>query len=150
MRPNTLGFAIQSSVFEVKDEQPALVGIVAAKMKTAYQLEAGKHLFMVVGESADFMSADLEADKTYYALVTPRMGLWKARFSLKAVHENELGSSKVNEWLDSCSWVETNEASNRWAEKNRKSTKSLHDKYYVKWMGKAAADRPHLAPQDGR
>lgn len=75
MRPSSIGYAIQSSVFEVKGDDVHLAGIVAAKKKVAYQVEPGKHLFMVVGESADFMSAELEKDKTYYALVTPRVGM---------------------------------------------------------------------------
>jgi len=99
MRPSGLGFAIQSSVFEIKGDNPSLVGIVAAKKKVSYQLEPGKHLFMVVGESADFMSAELEVNKAYYALVIPRMGMWKARFSLKPIHADELNSSQFKQWI---------------------------------------------------
>ena len=86
MRPSGFGFAIQSSVFEVRDNDPLLIGIVAAKAKVGYNVEPGKRLFMAVGESADFMTAELEPNKTYYVQVTPRMGLWKARFSLAPVH----------------------------------------------------------------
>ena len=150
MRPSGLGFAIQSSVFEIRDGEPELVGIVAAKKKVAYQLEPGKHLFMVVGESADFMSADLESDKTYYALVTPRMGMWKARFSLKPVHADELDTKQFNEWLDGCEWVENTPASDRWAADNMASIISKQREYYIKWMDKEASERPALLPQDGR
>ena len=73
LRPSGFGFAIQSSVFEITGDTPSLVGIVAARKRVSYQLQPGTHLFMVVGESADFMSAELEANKIYYALVTPRM-----------------------------------------------------------------------------
>ena len=85
MRPSGLGFAVQSSVFDVKDNQPSLVGIVAAKAKVAYQAPPGVHLFMVIGESADYMEAELLPDLTYYAQVSPRMGMWKARFSVEPV-----------------------------------------------------------------
>ena len=70
MRPASLGFAIQSTVFLIKEDTPVLVGHVAAKKKVSYQIEPWKHLFMVVSEAADFMAAELEANKTYYALVT--------------------------------------------------------------------------------
>lgn len=150
MRPSGLGFAVQSSVFEITGDKPSLVGIVAAKKKVAYQLEPGKHLFMVVGESADFMSAELEPNKTYYALVTPRMGMWKARFSLKPVHAEEFASSEFNEWLSECEWVEKSPASNDWARNNMASIQSKHQEYYAKWMSKDLNDRPMLLPQDGK
>ncbi len=61
---------------------------------------------MVVGENADFISAELGANKTYYALVTPRIGAWKARFSLKPIHADQLNSSQFDEWLDNCKWLQ--------------------------------------------
>lgn len=150
MRPSTLGFAIQSSVFEIKGEDPVLVGVVAAKKKVAYQLEPGEHLFMVVGESTDFMSAKLEPNKIYYALVTPRMGWWKARFSLKPIHADELNSSQFNEWLEDCEWVEISAASHSWVSANMSSIQSKRKEYYAKWMSKDLSDRPKLLPQDGK
>lgn len=149
MRPSTLGFGIQSSVFEIQEDSPALVGIVAAKMKVAYQLEPGEHLFMVVGESADFMSAELEANKTYYALVTPRMGAWKARFSLEPIHATQLGSSQFNEWIEACDWVEKSGASENWAHENMVSIQQKQKKYWETWMRKDISRRPKLLPQDG-
>jgi hypothetical protein len=150
MRPSGIGFAIQSSVFEVRDETSSLMGIVAAKKKVACQMQPGEHLFMVIGESADFMSADLEAGKTYYALVTPRIGVWKARFSLKPVHADELQSEKFQEWLNGCEWVEKTPDSDQWAASNMSSIQSKRVKYYEKWMSKDASERPRLLPQDGQ
>jgi len=149
MRPSTLGFAIQSSVFEIINNDPSLIGIVAAKKKVSYQLEPGEHLFMVVGESADFMSAELEANKTYYALVTPRMGMWKARFSLKPVHISEINTPQFNEWLQECEWVEKSPTSDDWARENMLSIRSNQEEYYEKWINKELSDRPKLLPQDG-
>jgi len=150
MRPSSLGYAIQSSVFEIKKGNPSLVGIVAAKKKLSYSLEPGKHLFMVVGESADFMSAELKADKTYYALVTPRMGLWKARFSLKPIHSGELNSSEFKEWQANGEWVEKSPASDNWAMSNMPSIQSKYKEYYADWMSKSPVERPKLLPQDGQ
>ncbi len=150
LRPSTLGFAIQSSVFDVTGADPKLVGIVAAKKKVAYQAEPGNHLFMVVGESADFMYADLAAGKTYYALVTPRMGMWKARFSLRPVHAAELNGAQLKEWLDGCEWVEKSPESDAWAAANRASIASKRAEYYAKWTAKPETERPKLWPQDGR
>lgn len=150
MRPSIFGNAIQSSVFEVTSDKPALVGIVAAKKKVAYQLEPGQHLFMAVGESADFMAADLEPNKTYYALVTPRMGVWKARFSLKPVHADELNSAEFTNWLADCDWVEKSPESDLWASSNMVDIQSKQKEYYPDWMKKDAFQRPALLPKDGK
>ena len=150
LRPSTLGFAIQSSVFRINEDGPVLAGIVAAKMKVAYQLEPGKHLFMVVGESADFMYAELDANKTYYAIVTPRMGAWKARFSLKPVHAAELGTSQFQGWVEECEWVVKTNDSDIWAHENMASIKNKQKKYYANWMEKEESERPKLLPQDGK
>jgi len=150
MRPSGVGYAVQSSVFEIKNNEPSIVGIVAAKTKVAYEVEPGEHLFMVVGESADFMSATLEADKTYYAMVTPRMGWWKARFSLKPVHAGELGSDQFKTWLDECQLVEPSEETAAWAKENSVSVQQKYDKYYKAWLEKEAAERPKLSPEDGQ
>lgn len=150
MRPSNIGGLIQSSVFEIKNGNPELIGIVSANTKVSYQLEPGSYLFMVIGESADFMSAELEANKTYYALVTPRIGWWKARFSLKPIHSAELDSAEFNEWQEECKWVENTPASDAWARENMSSIYSKHKEYYADWMEKAASDRPKLLPEDGR
>ncbi len=150
MRPSTMAFAIQSSIFEIKNEKPSVVGIVAAKKKVSYDLEPGKHLFMVVGESADFMSANLEADKTYYALVTPRMGLLKARFSLKPIHKDKLNSKELNSWLKDCQLVEISKDTENWANNNKDSIQSKYNKYYKAWINKETSKKPILHPEDGK
>lgn len=150
MRPSGIGFAIQSSVFEIIDDTPSLIGIVAAKSKVASQVEPGNHLFMVVGENADYMSAEFEANKTYYALVSPRMGVWKARFALNPVDAQELDSSKFSGWMNSCKWVEKTAESDTWEKNSLAANTSLHEKYYQKWMAKDPADRPKLQLGDGK
>lgn len=149
-RPNTLGYAVQSSVFEMKGEEPLLVGIVAAWKKLVYQVEPGEHLFMVIGESADFMLAELEANKTYYALVIPRMGAWKARFSLQPVHEAEMNTAQFNEGLAGCEWVQKTSDSDAWAKENMPSIITKYNTYYKKWIEKDASERPKLMPEDGK
>lgn len=148
MRPSGMAYAIQSSVFEVKDGQPQMIGIVTAKAKVGWQVDPGKHLFMVVGESGDFMSADVVAGKTYYATIDPRMGAWKARFSLRAVPKAELGSPQFEGWLKGCRWVAADESTAAWAQSNAPSVLAKYNEYHPRWMEKAPADRPALLPDD--
>jgi len=150
MRPSGVGSAVQSSVFEIVDDKPSLAGIVAAKMKFAHQLEPGEHLFMVIGENADFMYADLEANKTYYTLIEPRWGAWKARFSFRPIRANEIGTPQFNEWIEECSWVEKSSSSDQWASENMASILSKQQDYFAKWMSKDSSERLSLMPQDGK
>ena len=149
MRATAYGGAIQSSVFEIIDDKALLVGIVSAKKKVACSIAPGEHLFMVIGENADFMSANVQAGKAYYALVTPRMGMWKARFSLKPIKQEELQSKDFKKWQNSCKWVENTPKSIQWAESNMNSILKKYQKYYPKWMDKSESARPRLMPQDG-
>ena len=149
MRPSAFGGAVQSSVFDVTTGENILVGIVSSKAKVAHKSAPGQHTFMVVGESADFMGAELEAGKKYYALVTPRVGVWKARFSLKPIHKGELESEKFMEWFNSCSFVENTNGSYQWARDNADSIQSKRETYFNKWMSKPEMDRPMLYKEDG-
>jgi hypothetical protein len=150
MRPSGLGFAVQSSVFEIKDNFPSLVGIVAAKTKVAHQVAPGKYLFMVIGENADFMTAEVAAGKTYYVRVEPRMGMWKARFGLQPVAQKDLASAELASDVKECRWVEKNAASESWASGAINSIQSKHREYYPDWLKQSEAERPHLRADDGR
>jgi len=150
MRPSTLGFAIQSSVFDITTGDNKLVGIVSAKKKVAYKTKPGEHLFMVIGESADFMKANLEAGKTYYSLVTPRMGAWKARFSFKPIKKEELDANEFKDWLNACQYYENTESSYMWAEQNAESIQTKREKYWPKWEAKSEEEKPLLRLDDGQ
>ncbi len=149
MRPSGMAYAIQSSIFEIVDEKPELVGIVAAKKRVAYMAKPGRHLFMVVGESADFMEANVDAGKVYLSVVRPRMGAWKARFSLDPVHRGEYDAEGATyaKWLESCEWVVNTPDSHRWAEENAPSIAAKYTKYYGVWKEKE--EKPILVNEDG-
>jgi hypothetical protein len=148
MRPSGLGFAVSSSVFEVKKDGDVFVAIVPAKKKVVYFTDPGATRFMVIGESADFMGADLEAGKTYYALVSPRMGWWKARFSLRPVAGSALDGKEFAEWLEDCAWIENTPAAQEWARQNAGSVREKKVEYMPKWDTKI--DKPMLRAPDGR
>ncbi|HSC93943.1 MAG TPA: hypothetical protein VLC73_03160 [Burkholderiales bacterium] len=149
-RTSGFGAAIQSSVFEVRNNRPALIGILAAKTKVAYKAEPGNYLFMVLGENADFLIADLQPDKTYYVDVVPRMGLWKARFSLEPKRRLDLDTPDFKSSLDECRWVEKTPASDNWALQNMASIQSKRADYYPDWQQKPPAEKPQLLAEDGR
>ena len=145
LRPSIFGSAIQSSVFDVTESQPIFVGIVSSTSKLAYASAPGARRFMVLSESADFMDAQLLPGKTYYALVTPRMGMWKARFSLRPVHADD---SELADQLKSCSWIGNTPASTAWAAENERSIETKLDENLPRWLEKD--DRPVLHAQEAR
>jgi hypothetical protein len=146
MRPSTFGGGVQSSVYDTRDEgQDIFAGIVSAKSKVAYYAEPGEHLFMVVGENADFMSAQLDAGKKYYVLVTPRIGLWKARFSLLPIRndakaEHNLHSDEFRSWDAATQWMSISPKAQTWFQRNAESIQSRKLDYLPKWNDKAPVD----------
>lgn len=145
LRPSTFAFGIQSSVFDVTENPPTFIGIVSSTSKIAYASPPGARRFMVVSESADFMDAELESGKTYYSLVTPRMGAWKARFSLRPVHS---GDSELDEQLQSCTWIDNTPSSIEWARRAEANVVRKRDENLPRWLEKD--DRPKLYILDAR
>ena len=156
MRDAYTGKAILSSLYEVTDGKTQFIGVMANGTKIAYPTTPGKHTFMVVSEAADFMEADLVAGKTYYALVTPRMGLWKARFSLwpisnEADAAHSLKSKNFKSWVEDTDLVTNSPKSLAWYERVKASVEKKRAEYWPVWQEKSAAAIAErtLKPTDG-
>ena len=156
MRSTFVGSAINASLYDVTDEETKFLGIISNGTKVAYTTTPGKHTFMVVSEAADFMEADFLPGRTYYSIVTPRMGAWKARFSLWPIRND--GSSEYNtesaeftKWLNSTKLVHNSEESEAWYTNNKDSVKSKQLDYWPVWQQKTPEDlaKRTLNPQDG-
>ncbi len=156
MRDAYTGKAIVSSLYDVTDGKTQFIGVMANGTKIAYPTTPGKHTFMVVSEAADFMEADLVAGKTYYALVTPRMGLWKARFSLWPISNDpeaahSLKSKNFKGWVEDTDLVTNSPKSLAWYERVKASIEKKRAEYWPVWQEKSAdavAERT-LKPSDG-
>ena len=156
MRDAYTGKAIVSSLYDVTDGKTQFIGVMANGTKIAHPTTPGKHTYMVVSEAADFMEADLVAGKTYYALVTPRMGLWKARFSLWPISNDpeashSLKSKNFKEWVEDTEMVTNSPKSLAWYERVKASVEKKRAEYWPVWQEKSAdavAERT-LKPTDG-
>lgn len=149
MRPSSYGGAIQSSVYEVENGKQEFIGIVSTGTKVAYNAEPGERLFMVVGENADFMIARMDANKTYYALVSPRIGMWKARFSLLPIHNDptakyNLNGEEFTKWNASTKFVEIAASGKQWYDENAASISAKREEYMVKWDRMLPEDKASL------
>lgn len=156
LRPSNYGGAIQASVYDATRPQEEFIGVVSANTKVAHQAEPGRHLFMVVGENADFVNATLDAGKTYYILVSPRMGMWKARFSLLPIHPDpaakySLASEDFRKWQAGTRFVERSPAADAWYRQHAASVSQKRAEYMVRWNGASAEQMAELTvhPEDG-
>jgi len=152
IRSAFVGQAIQASVFDVTDGQPKFIGIVSNDTKVSYEVTPGEHMFMVVGESADFLKANVAADKTYYTVVSPRMGFWAARFSMHPVRNNQRSKFKYDskdfkEMLNDTKFVKSGAKAEQWAQKHAPSIAKKLAKYLPAWQSKALAKK-QAATQD--
>jgi hypothetical protein len=156
MRVSSYGGAIQAALFDATGSESEFIGIISTGKKIAYTTSPGPHRFMVVSEAADFLEADLLGGRTYYAMVTPRMGAWKARFSLYPVSaipdaEFSLQSEKFDRWQETTDFIENTDASRQWARDNMASVQEKRTAYEAVWAEKseAALAERTLRPEDG-
>lgn len=159
MRPSFVGGAITSALFEIDESGgDTLIGIIGPEEKIAHYTSPGNNKrFMVISENADFMDANLDADKVYYAVVTPRIGVWRARFSIhpfkQVANEPEfrLHSPEMTEWLADCKPVTAAADSYAWAAENAPSITAKRQAYLQKWQRMPEAEKQwrRLEPNDG-
>lgn len=156
MRSSFLGGAIQSSIFDVTSGEPEFVGILSNDTKLAYEVAPGERRFMVVSEAADFMEANVTGGKTYFAMVTARMGAWKARFSMYPVRnggpgEYQYSSDRFQGWLAQTKFAANTPESEAWFRENLSSIKQKQAKYWPVWQEKSDSDKKErtLNPEDG-
>lgn len=155
MRDSFVGSAIAASIYDVTGDEPVFIGILNNGTKLAYSTLPGKHRFMVVSEAADFMEADLSAGRTYYSIVTPRMGTWKARFSMwpikKSGSQYRLDSADFRNWSQSTRLAVMTPKARSWYAANRNSVIAKQQEYLVVWQRKSKAELElrTLSPEDG-
>jgi len=108
------------------------VGTLDERAHLAYVTKPGKHLFVVASEAADFMEAGLEPDKTYYASVRRRMGVWEERFSFIA-HVDPASIDAARQLVNTTPQVRSSEAGDKWFQKNNARILRIKDRYYRVW-----------------
>lgn len=156
LRSSFTGSMIKASIYEITNGETVFIGILKNKKRIDYKTTAGKHTFMVVAESADFMEAEIIGGKTYYSIITPRMGMWKARFSMLPIRSDgstkfNTGSKDFNKWIKKNQVVSLSEKSIAWYQKHKDNVEKKRKKYWKKWQKKSADDilSRTLKPNDG-
>lgn len=156
LRSSFVGSAIQAVIYDATDGGAEFIGILSNGKMLAHEVDPGKHVFMVVSEAADFMEANLVGGKTYYAVVTPRMGAWRARFSMVPVRhggpgEFQYDSDQFRGWIKESEFSQNTPESYAWAEENRSSVLTKQSEYWQVWQQKSPQDMAErtMNPDDG-
>jgi len=148
MRPGALGGAVAATVFDVTDADTKIIGIIHMRGKLTYPLKPGVYTFMVVSEAADFMQVTVSPGKTYYALVSPRMGAWKARFSFTPLRG---GDSRAEQWERSTNLQNNPARADNWMRDNASSVDDKRSRWWPVWNNKPESQKASqtLLAEDG-
>lgn len=121
------------SLYDVSGEDTKFMGILYKKTKICYDLDPGEYTFMVVGEAADFMKATVAAGKTYYVLLSPRLGVWKARFSFQPLRQSDLTSDKFSKWNSKNDLIANTPESEKWYSEKAAEIATKKEEYFSEW-----------------
>jgi len=156
LRLSRSGGTTEASLFEVSGGDIKFIGIIVPGVRVPYQTKPGKHVFMVVSDTADFMEANLAGGKNYYSVVAPQEGFWKVRFSLlpykndpSANYDTAMPSFEINS--KSGELVKTSPTALAWYQEHKTDIEAKYRKYWPAWEEKTpeAINKRSLEPEDG-
>ena len=96
VRPSSYAKKITVTII---DEQLKYMGEGIPGAHFATPVTPGEHLFVAWGEGTHALKINAEAGKTYYVEVAPVMGVWSARFHLKAIKSGTENYNNLQKWL---------------------------------------------------
>jgi hypothetical protein len=146
-RDTSFGGAIQAPIAEGVNDNVSFVGIVSANTKFLHKTTPGQHIYVAGGEGANLLFADLEPQKFYYVRVSPKMGLWKARFKFEPILPGN--SAELASDLSDCKWVAPNTESQTWFTENRASMQEKLNEALADDKKEGGAERVRLNKNDG-
>lgn len=156
MRSNLVSSLLTASLYEIRGDKIEFLGILSDSTKIALKTTPGEHFYMVVSKAADFLRANLSPGKTYYSIVTPRIGGWKPRFSLWPLSTNpnakyNTSDEDLEQWLEETTLVTLSESSLAWYEQYKHSIDQKRVAYLLEWYALSEAEKAEhsLKPQDG-
>ena len=148
-RHSTFGGAIQAPVAEAQENAISHIGILSAGTKLLHVTTPGRHTYVVGGESAGLLEADLQEGKYYYVGIDPRMGMWKARFVFEPISQARLSAKNFLDDLSQCRWYENSPAAQQWFAGNYESLMEKRDIALKKHEELPPEKRAVLRPEDG-
>jgi hypothetical protein len=136
-------------VLETTGGQLKFVGIVSAGMKVLHKTTPGKRFYMVSGENAELLEAELAGGKTYYVYVSPRLGFWRSRFVFVPVTDKELATDSFRNDLAWCKWHENKPEGNEWFVANLPSLQAKYTDALEQYQKAGPEERKVIKPVYG-
>ena len=145
LRPARAGTT--TSLFELRGSDQRFIGLLVSDTRLVHRTAPGRTRFMVIGLSADFLDAELEAGKTYQVAVLLGQGPSEQFFVLRPVRPGAPQPAAVQYCLSTCTWVENTERSEAWARRESSSIQRKKARYLPAW--ESQPNRPTLLAKDG-
>ena len=139
--------AATTSLFELRGPQDRFIGLLVQGTRMVYLTAPGRTRFMVIGRSANFLDAELEAGKTYHVVVLLGEAI-DEHFRLQPLRLNGVQSPAVQDCVAACKWVENTDTSEGWARRESSSIQRKKAHYLPIWERRP--NRPTLLATDGR
>jgi hypothetical protein len=136
------------AIFEVASNQSVeLINVIEAGTHAIYRIKQGKHVFAIVGETADFLEIEATAGRMYLIEVVERWGVFEHRLSLSPVIPGSKSFSEKVEWLKGTDQVQLNERAKTWLKENKSDVNKKVEENWSEWISKS--DRPKMREEDG-
>ncbi len=143
LRPSRAASANSAALYEGEK----FLCILMSRTCFIYETTPGEHQFMVVSEAADFFETNLAGGRIYFIEAVPRMGWWRARFSLRAITPSSADWPNLPRWVAACYSVTPNQLGQNWSRAHAWDVREKREAYLAKWLQKP--NRPVLRPVDG-
>jgi len=155
MRSSLHGIAVDASLYEIVDEKPNFIGVLANNNKMYIDASPGNHVFMSLGISPRFVIGDLQPGKTYYVVATPRG--WPAiNFSLYPFRTDgsgdfNMGTEEFNNIFNETVLVEMSPEALEWAEGRNEFANKQFGREWPAWKAKSDDFKANftILPTDG-
>jgi len=144
MRSSFVASAIGVELFEIDNGEIKFVGALPNGSKIAHKTTPGKKVYMAYGTAADFMIANVEGNKTYYAIVRPNWGT--GGFAPTPVRSD--GSTDYNmqtddfsTWQKETALLEKKDGADKWFAKNKAKYLEIYNDYWARFQTKTESQK---------
>jgi hypothetical protein len=142
------------SVYDVTEPQTKLIGILEKGSKIAYPVPAGKHTFMILANSTDFLEAHVAPGKTYYAVVSQERPerSFQFHYALRPVRAAEMNGAEFRAIDRDMPFKAKTARADAWYVNSESSVRTRREVFLPAWREKTAAERSArtLYVEDGR
>lgn len=155
MRTSFVAGAIGCDLFEVVNGELRFIGQLPMGNKVVFETTPGDKVIMAYGTAADFMTARVEAGKTYYAIVRPNWGtggFYPTPVRKTSSVEPDQNSAEFKGWLTSTKLLEPTEATVSWFKENQARMTGIYKDYWARFQRKSPTEKAdrQMNPGDGQ